>query len=90
MECLKFFLSSLTVITRTLFALKEDGKNAVETFLKFLLYAVDALAVDERKKELQHAVPFIIDWVSANVSEKFSSASQKNIEQEYQVYCNLI
>ena len=88
MECLKFFLSSLAVIIKTLLALKEAGKNAVETSLKLLLYAVHALAVDERKKELQHAVPFIIAWARANVSEKFSFSSHKDIEREFQVYCN--
>ena len=79
-------MNSLDGITRTLCALKDYGKNAVESSLKMLLYAMTGFEREEKNKKLQCAVPFIKNWVIANVGENFSYGRDEDIKKEYQVY----
>ena len=86
MECLQFLMKSFDGITRTLCALKDHGKNAVESSLKLLLYAMTGFEREEKNKQLQCAIPFIKNWAIANVGEYFSCGSREDIKKEHQVY----
>lgn len=78
-------MNSLGAITKTLCALEDDGKKAVETSFKLLLYAMTGFERDEKNKQLQLAVPFIKDWAIANVGEYFLCGSGEDIQNEHQV-----
>ena len=70
-------------VTNTLCALNENGKNAVETSFKLLLYSMTGLKREEKNKQLQYVVPFIKNWAIAKVGEYFSC---NDIQKEHQVY----